>query len=114
MDRFPYRYEENTMGHEGSFASVGAVAFRDINDDGKSDIIVIVYYYSGAGPTGMVPRPDIRIFIAEENEFYLAEKSMCCQWFQVSPQTSHLHLDRLHVRFRFFRKSFCFPMKKGR
>ena len=71
--RFPYRYEENTMGHEGSFASVGAVAFRDINDDGKSDIIVIVYYYSGAGPTGMVPRPDIRIFIAEENEFYLAE-----------------------------------------
>lgn len=71
--RFPYRYEDNTMGHEGSFASVGAVAFRDINDDGKSDIIVIVYYYSGAGPTGMVPRPDIRIFIAEENEFYLAE-----------------------------------------
>ena len=54
-------------------SSVGAVAFRDINDDGKSDIIVIVYYYSGAGPTGMVPRPDIRIFIAEENEFYLAE-----------------------------------------
>lgn len=40
--RFPYRYEDNTMGHEGSFASVGAVAFRDINDDGKSDIIVIV------------------------------------------------------------------------
>lgn len=71
--RFPYRYEDNTMGHEGSFDSVGAVAFRDINDDGKDDIIVIVYYYSGAGPTGMVPRPDIRIFLAEENEFYLAE-----------------------------------------
>ena len=71
--RFPYRYEDNTMGHEGSFDSVGAVAFRDINDDGKDDIIVIVYYVSGAGPTGMVPRPDIRIFIAEENEFYLAE-----------------------------------------
>ena len=42
------------------------------------------------------------------------QKSMCCQWFQYSLQTSHLHLDRLHVRFRFFRKSFCFPMKKGR
>ncbi len=71
--RFPYRYEDNTMGHVGSFDSVGAVAFRDINDDGKDDIIVIVYYVSGAGPTGMVPRPDIRVFIAEENEFYLAE-----------------------------------------
>ncbi len=71
--RFPYRYEDNSMGHEGSFDSVGAVAFRDINDDDKDDIIVIVYYVSGAGPTGMVPRPDIRIFVAEENEFYLAE-----------------------------------------
>ena len=56
----------------------GAVAFRDINDDGKDDIIVIVYYVSGAGPTGMVPRPDIRIFIAEENEFYLAEDMSQC------------------------------------
>ena len=71
--RFPYLDEDNTMGHVGSFDYVGAVAFRDINDDGKDDIIVITYYESGAGPTGMVPRPDIRIFIAEENEFYLAE-----------------------------------------
>ena len=71
--RFPYLDEDNTMGHVGSFDYVGAVAFRDINDDGKDDIIVITYYESGAGPTGMVPRPDIRIFIAEENDFYLAE-----------------------------------------
>lgn len=57
----------------GMFDNVGAVAFRDVNNDGKKDIIIICYYFSGAGPTGMVPRPDIRIFIAEENEFYLAE-----------------------------------------
>ena len=71
--RFPYLYEDNTMGHPGCFDNVGAVAFRDINGDGKDDIIVITYYFSGAGPTGMVPRPDIRIFLAGENEFYLAE-----------------------------------------
>lgn len=53
-----------------------AVAFRDINDDGKEDIIIIFNYVSGAGPTGMVPRPGIRIFLAGENEFYLAEEIM--------------------------------------
>lgn len=71
--RFPYRYENNTIGSSGMFDNVGAVAFRDVNNDEKKDIIIICYYFSGAGPTGMVPRPDIRIFIAEENEFYLAE-----------------------------------------
>lgn len=71
--RFPYRYENNTIGSSGMFDNVGAVAFRDVNNDGKKDIIIICYYFSGAGPTGMVPRPDIRIFIAEENDFYLAE-----------------------------------------
>lgn len=74
--RFPYCYEDNTMGHVGMFDSVGAVAFRDVNNDGKKDIIIICYYFSGAGPTGMVPRPDIRIFLAEENEFNLAEDIM--------------------------------------
>ena len=71
--RFPYRYENNTIGSSGMFDNVGTVAFRDVNNDGKKDIIIICYYFSGAGPTGMVPRPDIRIFIAEENDFYLAE-----------------------------------------
>ena len=39
------------------------------------------------------------------------QKSMCCQRILDSPQTSHSHPDRLHVRFRFFRKNFCLPMK---
>ena len=71
--RFPYRYENNTMGSSGMLDNVGAVAFRDVNNDGKKDIIIICYYFSGAGPTGMVPRPNIRIFLAGENEFNLAE-----------------------------------------
>ena len=54
-------------------AAVAGSGGSAVNNDGKKDIIIICYYFSGAGPTGMVPRPDIRIFIAEENEFYLAE-----------------------------------------
>ena len=74
--RFPYRYEDNTIGSSGMFNNVGAVAFRDVNNNGKEDIIIICYYFSGAGPTGMVPHPDIRIFIDGENEFHLADDMM--------------------------------------
>jgi hypothetical protein len=72
--KFPYRFENNcSRGYIGIFASVGAVGFRDINDDKKEDIIIITYYYSGAGPTGMVPRPGVTIYLAGENEFYVAK-----------------------------------------
>ena len=79
--RFPYRYREknNTTGKSdriGSFDSVGAVAFRDVNNDGKKYIIIICYYFFGAGPTGMVPRPDNIIYLAGENEFNLAKDMM--------------------------------------
>lgn len=71
--KFPYRFENNcSRGYIGFYASVGAVGFRDINDDKKEDIIIITYYYSGAGPTGMVPRPGVTIYLAGENEFYVA------------------------------------------
>ena len=66
----------NLKDYGGMFDSIGAVAFRDINDDGKKDIIIIFNYVSGAGPTGMIPRPALRIFLAGENEFYLAEDVM--------------------------------------
>lgn len=71
--QFPYMHEHNKKAFTGCFYSIEAVAFRDINDDGKKDIIIIFNYISGAGPTGMVPRPKTRIFLAGENEFYLAK-----------------------------------------
>lgn len=73
--KFPYRFENNSIrGHlTGVFDSVGAVAFRDINNDKKDDVIVITCYITGAGPTGMIPRPIVTIYLAGENEFYLAE-----------------------------------------
>lgn len=71
--KFPHRFKENRLEFTGAFDSVGAVAFRDINDDKKDDIIIISYYVSGAGPTGMEPRPYVTIYLAGESEFYLAE-----------------------------------------
>ena len=75
--KFPYRFENNSSkGYIGIFDSVGAVAFHDLNNDKKDDIIIITYYVSGAGPTGMVSRPGVTIYLAGENEFYLAEEMM--------------------------------------
>ena len=73
--RFPHRFEGNRFEYTGAILGdgVGAVGFRDVNFDKKDDIIIISYYESGAGPTGMVPRPYITIYLAGENEFYLAE-----------------------------------------
>jgi len=71
-DQILYKFPSQ-IGSGGLFDSVGVVAFRDINDDGKDDIIIIINYITGAGPQGVIPRPAVRIYLAGENEFYLAE-----------------------------------------
>ena len=74
--QFPYMNEHNKRDFTGCFDSIGAVAFRDINDDGKRDIIIVFYYYTGMGKNGMILRPKNRIFLGGEDEFYLAEDMM--------------------------------------
>ena len=74
---FPYYCEDNNSGNYfGLFYTVDAVGFRDLNNDGKDDIIIVISYVSGVGPEGAVPRPHARIFLAEEKGFYVAEDMM--------------------------------------
>lgn len=71
---FPYYFEGNNSGNYfGLFYDVDAVGFRDLNNDGKNDIIIIISYVKGVGPEGAVPHPTVRIFLDEGNEFCLAE-----------------------------------------
>ena len=73
---FPYYCEENNS-YFGLFYNVEAVGFRDLNNDGKDDIIIIISYIPpGAGPEGAVPRSHARIFLAENKGFYVAEDMM--------------------------------------
>lgn len=72
-DQILYKFPNSAKSYVGLFDSIGAVAFRDINDDGKDDIVIIINYITRAGPQGMIPRPTARIFLAGENEFYFAE-----------------------------------------
>lgn len=73
--KFPHRFPYNGLyKYIGIYDNVGAVAFRDINNDHKKDIIIISYYLMGAGPDGMTPRPGITIYIASDNSFYIPEE----------------------------------------
>ena len=74
---FPYYCEDNNSGNYfGLFYNVEAVGFRDLSNDGKDDIIIIISYIPGVGPEGAVPRPHARIFLAEEKGFCVAEDMM--------------------------------------
>jgi hypothetical protein len=51
------------------FYSVSAVSFRDVNNDGKKDIIVIADYLIGAGSLGSIPVSEVIIFKQTEAGF---------------------------------------------
>ena len=66
----PYYYDNNIRSN-GILDSVVAVAFKDINKDDFKDIIIILTYNTGAGPQGMLPFSEARIFMADDKEFTL-------------------------------------------
>lgn len=70
---FPFDYEAKERP-SGSFDSIGAVAFKDINNDDLTDVLIIINYVSGAGPQGMIPFPETRIYVADDSEFVLDTK----------------------------------------
>ena len=61
---------KNNVRESGLCEGVSFVLFEDINKDNKKDIIIGVKYISGAGPQGMIPYTEIRIFEAGSNEFF--------------------------------------------
>lgn len=72
--QFPWQFEDNDLGAWRSLCGIGAVSFRNINNDKKKDIIIIKYFVTGVGSQGMTPRPIVTIYLAGENEFYIAEE----------------------------------------
>ena len=52
-----------------SFYSASAVAFRDVNDDGKKDILVIADYMTGIGYMGAIPISQLIVFKQTESGF---------------------------------------------
>ncbi len=68
-----YRFPDvanNNIRESGLCESVAFVLVEDVNHDAKEDFIIGVKYVSGAGPQGMVPYTEIRIYENNNNEFF--------------------------------------------
>ena len=76
--RFPAFYENNSTENDGigTFDSVEAIGFQDIDGDGDKDVIAIINYVTGAGPQGMIPRKSVRIFCSKDNDFVIQHDLM--------------------------------------
>lgn len=60
---------DNNIRETGLCEGVSFVFFEDIDEDNKDEIVVGVLYVSGAGPQGMIPYTEIRIYEDGGNEF---------------------------------------------
>ena len=78
-DHILYRFpgvSNNNVRATGLCEGVSFVYFEDINGDNKRDIVIGVLYVSGAGPQGMIPYTEIRIYEDNGNEFVI-NKDLC-------------------------------------
>jgi hypothetical protein len=66
--KFPYVSQDNVR-ESGLCEGVSFVFFEDINEDDRDDIVIGCSYVSGAGPQGMIPYTEIRIYEDDVNKF---------------------------------------------
>lgn len=63
--QFPEFYSEDSLDVIGTFESIKAIAFKDVNADGYDDVIAIVSYEEG---------DSVRIYAGEFDSFYYMEE----------------------------------------
>ncbi len=73
--KFPYRYKNNYTGNGGigRLEEVKAIAFRDINRDGKKDVIIISHYFPSM-LDNYICDVRVHIYVAEEKSFRCASE----------------------------------------
>ncbi|HWT76222.1 MAG TPA: hypothetical protein VN258_16100 [Mobilitalea sp.] len=57
------------LGNTWAFYDMSAVSFKDVNNDGLKDIIVIAEYITGVGENGATPFNVAGIYFQKDNEF---------------------------------------------
>lgn len=70
--RFSDIYPDNIRG-SGACLEILFVMFEDSNGDGRKDVIIGTSYISGAGPQGMIPYTEVRIYEDNGQEFIYNE-----------------------------------------
>lgn len=64
-----YDFPEFYGNQWSTFFEFQAVAFRDVNNDGLKDIIIIADYMTGVGPTGAIPFHVASIYYQKDKDF---------------------------------------------
>ena len=64
-----YRFPDHYGNENWAFEDIIAVSFKDLNDDGLKDIIIMANYITGVGPSGMEPFKVIDVYFQFENGF---------------------------------------------
>lgn len=72
--RFPY-VAENNIRETGLCENISFVFFADSNNDLKDDAIIGVQYVSGAGPQGMIPYTEVRVY-EDNNSCFAYNKTL--------------------------------------
>lgn len=65
--KMPSVYENDIR--DNLFEGISFVAFKDINEDEKDEVIIGLLYITGAGPQGVIPRTEVRIFEDKGDSF---------------------------------------------
>ena len=73
--RFP-DVEENNIRMTGLWYDMSFAYFEDINEDGREDAVLGIWYISGAGPQGMIPYTEVRIYEGVADSF-VYNKNLC-------------------------------------
>lgn len=73
--RFPY-VAENNVRETGLCEKISFVFSADSNNDLRDDVIIGVQYVSGAGPQGMIPYTEVRIYEDSGNSSFLYNESL--------------------------------------
>ena len=73
--RFPY-VAENNVRETGLCEKISFVFSADSNNDLRDDVIIGVQYVSGAGPQGIIPYTEVRIYEDSGNSSFLYNESL--------------------------------------
>ncbi len=84
--RFP-DVEENNIRMTGLWYDMSFAYFEDINEDGREDAVLGIWYISGAGPQGMIPYTEVRIYEGAEGTF-VYNKNLCEQLMRLEYDTT--------------------------
>ena len=73
--RFPY-VAENNVRETGLCEKISIVFSADSNNDLRDDVIIGVQYVSGAGPQGMIPYTEVRIYEDSGNSSFVYNETL--------------------------------------